>query len=134
MSMIKLSSAGMLFGLLCLIGRPVEAQAPDVKMLGTKDVAGAAGKETVVLTIAYPPGVSGAGHRHNGQAFTYVLEGSLEMQVKGQPPVTLQPGDTFYEGPDDVHVVGRNASKTQQARFVVFLIKEKGAPVTVPVQ
>lgn len=133
MSMIKLWRAGFLFVLLCIIGRQVEAQAPDVKVLVTKDVAGAAGKETVVLTVEYAPGVSEPVHRHNAQAFVFVLEGSVVMQVKGQPPVTLQPGETFYEGTDDVHLVGRNASQTTRARFVVFLIKNKGAPVALPV-
>jgi quercetin dioxygenase-like cupin family protein len=63
-----------------------------------------------------------------------VLEGSVVMQVQGGPPTTLTPGQTFYEGPNDVHVVGRNASSTQPAKFLVLLIKDKGAPVLVPVQ
>ena len=133
-AIINRCSAGLLFSLLCLIGRPVEAQVPDVKTLMTKDVAGAARKEAVLLTVEYPPGVSEPVHRHNAQALVFVLEGSLVMQVKGQPPVTLQPGETFYEGTDDVHLVGHNASQTARARFVVLLIKDKGAPVSIPVQ
>jgi quercetin dioxygenase-like cupin family protein len=124
----------LLFGLLCLIGRPLELREPEVKPLMTKDLAGAAGKEALMVSVEYPPGVSEHVHRHNAQAFVYVLEGSVVMQVKGQAPVTLKPGDTFYEGTDDVHLVGRNASQTKPARFVVFLVKDKGAPVAVPAQ
>jgi len=122
----------LLFCLLSLIGRPLEAQQADIGVLMTKDLAGAAGKEAVMLTVEYPPAASEPVHRHNAQAFVYVLQGSVIMQVKGQPPVTLKPGDTFYEGNDDVHLVGRNASSTTPARFVVFLIKQKGAPPVLP--
>jgi quercetin dioxygenase-like cupin family protein len=120
--------------LLGIVGRPMEAQGPgpDVKTLVTKDLAGAAGQEALVLIVEYGPGVSEPVHRHNAQAFVYVLEGSVVMQVKGQPPVTLTAGETFYEGKADVHVVGRNASQTNRARFVVFLVKEKGAAVALP--
>jgi quercetin dioxygenase-like cupin family protein len=92
------------------------------------------GKELLMITVEYPPGSSDPIHRHNAQAFVYVLEGAIVMQVKGGKEVTLTPGQTFYEGPDDVHVVGRNASSTTPAKFVVFMIKDKGAPVFVPVE
>jgi quercetin dioxygenase-like cupin family protein len=85
-----------------------------------------------MITVDYPPGSVDAIHRHNAHAFVYVLEGSIIMQVKGGKEVTLTPGQTFYEGPNDVHVVGRNASSTKPAKFVVFFIKDKGAPVLVP--
>ena len=134
MRLIKPWRAEFLFILLSFVGRPLEAQDPEVNPLVTKDLAGAAGKEAIILTVEYAPGVSEAVHRHNAQAFVYVLEGSVVMQVKGQPPVTLQPGETFYEGTDDVHLVGRNASQTKRARFVVFLVKNKGAPVALPAQ
>jgi quercetin dioxygenase-like cupin family protein len=126
--------AGLLFALLCLADRPMAAQEPEVKTLTTKDLAGAVGQEALVLTVEYAPGVSEPVHRHNAQAFVYVLEGSVVMQVKGQPPATLNAGETFYEGRDDVHLVGRNLSQTKRARFVVFLVKEKGAAVAVPAQ
>jgi len=87
-----------------------------------------------MLLVEYPPGSSDPIHRHNAEAFVYVLEGSVVMQVKGGKQVTLTPGQTFYEGPDDVHVVGRNASTTQPAKFVVLLVKDKGAPAVVPVK
>ena len=87
-----------------------------------------------MFTVEYAPGWSDPVHRHNAQAFVYVLEGSIVMQVKGGEQVTLTPGQTFYEGPDDVHVVGRNASSAKPAKFLVFLIKDKGAPVLVPVE
>jgi len=86
-----------------------------------------------MITVEYPPGSVDPIHRHNAHAFVYVLEGSIIMQVKGGKEVTLTPGQTFYEGRDDVHVVGKNASSTKPAKFVVFFIKDKGAPVLVPV-
>ena len=87
-----------------------------------------------MITVAYPPGSSDPIHRYSAQAFVYVLEGSIVMQVKGGDEVTLTPGQTFYEGPDDVHVVGRKESSTKPAKFLVLLIKDKGAAVLVPAQ
>jgi quercetin dioxygenase-like cupin family protein len=84
--------------------------------------------------VDYPPGCSDPVHRHNAHAFLYVLEGSVVMQVKGGKEVTLTPGQSFYEGPNDIHTVGRNASRTKPAKFVVFLVKDKSAPVLVPVK
>lgn len=89
-------------------------------------------KEVLMLTVTYPPGGSDPVHRHNAHVFVYVLEGSIVMGVKGGEPVTLTPGQTFYEGPDDIHTVSRNASKTKPAKFLVFLLKDKDAPVLVP--
>lgn len=123
-----------LFALLCLLGRPRELHEPQIKPLMSKDLAGAPGKETLMLSVTYPPGAVETKHRHNAQAFVYVLEGSVIMQVKGQQPVTLNPGDTFYEGTDDIHEVGRNASSTKPAKFVVFLVKAKGAPPVLPAE
>ena len=85
-----------------------------------------------MLMVEYPPGSSDPVHRHNADALVYVLEGSIVMQVKGGKAVTLTPGQTFYEGPGDVHVVGQNASTTKPAKFVVVLVKKKGAPALVP--
>jgi quercetin dioxygenase-like cupin family protein len=92
------------------------------------------GKEGLMITVVYSPGAVDPVHRHNAHAFLYMLEGSVVMQVKGGKEVTLTPGQTFYEGPNDVHVVGRNASKTKPAKFIVFLIKDKSAPVLIPVK
>ena len=110
------------------------AQAPHaaVTELLSKDLWNVPGREVTMITVDYPPGSSDPIHKHNAQALVYVLEGSIVMQVKGGQQVTLKPGQTFYEGPDDVHIVGRNASKTAPAKFVVILIKEKGAPILVP--
>ena len=90
--------------------------------------------EALMITVEHAPGGSSAIHRHNAHAFVYVLEGSVVMQLRGGQQVTLTPGQTFYEGPDDVHVVDRNASSTQPAKFLVLLIKDKGAPALVPAQ
>ena len=103
-----------------------------VTSLTSKDLPEFSGKEVLMITVDYPPGSVDPIHRHNAHAFVYVLEGSIIMQVKGGKEVTLTPGQTFYEGPEDVHVVGRNASSTKPAKFVVFFIKDKGAPVLVP--
>jgi len=111
------------------------AQTPEAKVtpLLSRDLTGFEGKEAIMLMVEYPPGAVDPVHRHNAHAFVYVLEGTIVMQVKGGESVTLNPGQTFYEGPDDVHIVGRNASTTAPARFVVFFVKEKGAPILIPV-
>ena len=120
--------------LLCLMTGPAMAQQAKVTSLMSKDLPEFPGKEALMITVDYPPGSSDPIHRHNAEAFVYVLEGSIVMQVKGGKEVTLTPGQTFYEGPDDIHVVGRNASSTKPAKFVVFMIKDKGAPVFVPAE
>lgn len=112
----------------------VTQQEAKVTELLSKDLTDLPNKEGLMITVEYPPGGSEPTHRHNAHAFLYVLEGSVVMQVKGEKEVTLTPGQTFYEGPDDVHVVGRNASSTKPAKFLVFLVKNKGAPVLVPVK
>ena len=109
-----------------------EAPQATVTSLTSKDLPDLPGKEALMIIVEYPPGSVDPIHRHNAHAFVYVLEGSIIMQVKGGKEVTLTPGQTFYEGPDDVHVVGRNASSTKPAKFVVFFIKNKGAPALVP--
>jgi len=120
--------------LLCLVPGALMAQEASVTSLMSKDLTDFPGKEGLMIMVEYPPGGSDPIHRHNAHAFVYVLEGSIVMQVKGGKETTLTPGQTFYEGPDDVHVVGRNASSTKPAKFVVFLVKDKGAPVFVPVK
>src|SRR5260221_5179745 len=120
--------------LVCLITGTLMAQEAKVTELLSKDLTNLPGKEGLMITVEYPPGNSDPIHRHNAHGFIYVLEGSIVMQVRGGKEVTLTPGQTFYEGPDDVHVVGRNASQTKPAKFVVFLVKDKGAPVLVPVK
>jgi quercetin dioxygenase-like cupin family protein len=120
--------------LLFLVTSPAAAQQPDVATVMSKDLTDMPGKEMLMITVEYPPGGSDPVHRHDAHAFIYVLEGSVVMQVKGGKEVTLMPGQSFYEGPDDVHVVGRNASKTTSAKFLVILVKKKGAPILVPLK
>jgi quercetin dioxygenase-like cupin family protein len=120
--------------LLCLATGTAVAQEPNIASLMSKGLAENPGKEVLMITVEYAPGGTDPIHRHNAQAFVYVLEGSIVMQVKGGEQVTLTPGQTFYEGPDDVHVVGRNASPSKPAKFLVTLIKNKDAPVLVPVK
>ena len=112
----------------------VLAQEPKVTPLMSKDLTDIPGREVLMITVEYAPGGVDPIHLHNAYGFVYVLEGSVVMQVKGGKQVTLTPGQTWYEGPDDVHVVDRNASKTKPAKFLVVLIKDKGAPALVPVK
>ncbi|MFL6307385.1 MAG: cupin domain-containing protein [Candidatus Sulfotelmatobacter sp.] len=116
----------------CLTSGALLAQEAKVTPLLSKDLTNIPGKEGLMMAVEYPPGSSDPVHRHNAHGFIYVLEGSIVMQVRGGKEVTLTAGQTFYEGPNDVHVVGRNASKTEPAKFIVFLVKEKGAPVLIP--
>jgi len=122
------------FVLLCLVTGTAMAEEPKVTPLMSKDLADFPGKEALMITVEHAPGGSSAIHRHNAHAFVYVVEGSVVMQVKDGKQVTLTPGQSFYEGPDDVHVVDRNASSTKPAKFLVVLIKNKGAPALVPVK
>ena len=116
-----------------LIASTLIAQEAKVTPLMSKDLAEFPGKEGLMITVVYPPGASDPVHRHNAHAFVYVLEGSVVMQVKGGKEITLTPGQSFYEGPNDIHTVGRNASTTKPAKFIVVLLKDKGAPVLLPV-
>ena len=127
--------AKLVLMLVCLMSVTLESKDAKVTPLLSKDLTDFPGKEGLMITVEYPAGgVADPIHRHNAHAFVYVLEGSIVMQLKGGKEVTLTPGQTFYEGPDDVHIVGRSADKTKPAKFVVFLVKNKGAPVFVPVK
>ena len=119
--------------LLAFLAGPLLAQQNVVTPLMTKQLPDMPGKEALMLTVVYPPGGGDPVHRHNAHAFVYVLEGTVEMQLKGQNAVTLTAGQAFYEGPDDVHVVGRSASSTKPAKILVVLVKKQGAPAVVPV-
>jgi quercetin dioxygenase-like cupin family protein len=127
-----MSIAKLVLMLFCVMAVPLEPKEAKVTPLFSKDLKDFPGKEGVMITVEYPPGSSDPIHRHNAHAFVYVLEGAIVMQLNGGKEVTLTPGQTFYEGPDDVHTVGRNASQTNPAKFVVFLVKDKGAPILVP--
>jgi quercetin dioxygenase-like cupin family protein len=124
----------MALALLCFMTGTAMAQEAKVTPLMSKDLADFPGKEALMITVEHAPGGSSAIHRHNAHAFVYVLEGSVIMQLKGGKEVTLTPGQAFYEGPDDVHLVDRNASATEPAKFLVVLIKNKGAPALVPAE
>ncbi|MBV7485356.1 cupin domain-containing protein [Bordetella sp. BOR01] len=138
---LPLLAAGLLVGQLAQAAPPAHHAAhsakpadPIVTELMTKDLPDIAGKDVLMITVDYPPGAADPIHRHDAHAFVYVLEGSIVMQLQGGKEVTLTPGQTFYEGPDDIHTVGRNASQTRPAKFLVLLIKNKGAPVVLPVK
>jgi quercetin dioxygenase-like cupin family protein len=128
-SMKHLSLALLLLGTL---GIPLSAQGTKVTPLIDKPLTGIPGKEGLMATVTFPPGASDEIHRHNAHVFVYVLAGKIIMKVRGGKLVTLGPGQTFYEAPNDIHVVGKNASSTEPAKFLVFFVKDKGAPVLVP--
>jgi quercetin dioxygenase-like cupin family protein len=118
-----------------LLAVPLAAQqSTKVTPLITKDLANIPGKEVRMVTVEFPPGGSDPAHRHDAYVFVYVLEGSVVMGVKGGNPVTLTPGQTFYEGPEDIHTIARNASKTMPAKFIAFLLKDKPTPASIPVK
>ena len=119
---------------LSLAGSMAPAQTDPVKTLMTQDLSGVPGREVSMITVDYPPGGSTPAHTHHAQPLVYVLEGSVVMQAKGKEPVTLTKGQTWSEGPDDVHVVSRNASTSAPARYLVFMVKDKGAPILTPVK
>jgi quercetin dioxygenase-like cupin family protein len=137
---VAMSYIKMLGTALVLVGGVQLAQAASaapravVTPLMTKDLVDVPGKEMSMLTVEYPPGGSDAAHRHDADVFVYVLEGSIVMQVKGGREVTLTPGQTFYEAPNDVHTVSRNASATEPAKFVVVLLKKKGVDAVLPAE
>ena len=133
MCTFKISMAALLAGILCVISVSLSAQEPTVTPVMTKELTGIPGKEILLLTVEYAPGGADSVHRHNANAVVYVLEGSVVEQVKGQKPVTLTAGQTFYEGPEDIHIVGRNASRTKPAKLLAILVKDKGAPAVVRV-
>lgn len=120
----------------CLMAAQPAVAAPQASVtpLASEPLPEYPGKEVQMIVVDYPPGSADPVHRHDAHAFVYVLEGSIVMAVKGGKEVTLKAGDTFHEGPNDIHTIGRNASATQPARFVVFLIKNKGAPILTPVK
>jgi quercetin dioxygenase-like cupin family protein len=120
--------------LIFVLGVPTATRAQQVSTLLTKRLPDAAGKQIEVITVRYAPGAVDAIHRHNAHAVVYVLDGELEMQVRGGPLQRLGPGQVFYESPEDVHTVSRNASKTRPAKFVVLFIKNEGAPILTPAQ
>jgi quercetin dioxygenase-like cupin family protein len=130
---IKSLRTALLFSLLLPVTSVLAVDA-EVKPLMSKPLQDFPGKEAVMITVEYPPGASDPVHRHDAHAFVYVLEGSIVMGVKGGKEVTLTPGQTFYEGPNDIHTIGRNASQTKPARFVVFLLKNEKAPILTVVK
>ena len=129
-----MKSTGALALALSVAGSALAAQDGTVRSLLSKDLAGIPGREVSMITVEYRPGASTPIHTHDAQAMVYVLQGSIVMQVKGGAPVTLVAGETWYEGPSDVHVVSRNASNTAPAKYLVFMVKGKGAPILTPVE
>lgn len=132
--MFNLKSCAISLAIACgtLMAANAHATEPphaEVTELFTKALSDYPGKEALMITVDYPPGAVDPVHRHDAHSFVYVLEGSIVMGVKGGREVTLKPGETFYEGPNDIHTVGRNASKTEPARFIVLLLKKQGADI-----
>ncbi|HSF17569.1 MAG TPA: cupin domain-containing protein [Vicinamibacteria bacterium] len=120
--------------LLYLIPGTLIAEEAKVTTLLSRELTNVPGRELLMILVEYAPGGTDPIHRHNAHAMIYVLDGTIVMQVKGGEPVTLTAGQTFYEGPEDVHVVGKNASTTKPAKFLVVFVKDKGAPLLVPAE
>lgn len=131
---VRYATLGLAFGMAAGANAQSPAGTATAMPLLMQPLAEVDGKEGLVLTVEYPPGVASPPHRHNANTFVYVLEGSVVMQVSGSEPVTLKAGDTFYESPNDIHAVSRNASATEPARILVFMVKDEGAPATLPAQ
>jgi quercetin dioxygenase-like cupin family protein len=135
MSYLRILGTALVLACSAQLTQPAHAAPqPVVVPVMQKDLADMPGKEMLMITVDYPPGAVEPIHRHDAHAFVYVLEGSIVMQVRGGKEVTLTPGQTFYEGPNDVHTVGRNASTTEPAKFVVVLLKKKGVDVVLPAE
>jgi quercetin dioxygenase-like cupin family protein len=135
MSYLRILGTALVLACSAQLTQPAHAAPqPVVVPVMLKDLADVPGKEMLMITVDYPPGAVESIHRHDAHAFVYVLEGSIVMQVRGGKEVTLTPGQTFYEGPDDVHTVGRNASTTKPAKFVVVLLKKKGVDAVLPAE
>ena len=121
-----------LAALLALVASPIVFAQSTAEGLFQTDVVDVTNQEIVVLEVTYEPGAASDAHRHNAHTIVYVLEGSVRMAVAGGETETLGPGEVFYETPDDIHSVSMNASETEPAKILVFFLKEKGAPTTVP--
>jgi quercetin dioxygenase-like cupin family protein len=133
MSNLRILGAALVIAFSAQPTQPARAaEQAVVAPLMQKDLAEVPGREMLMITVTYPPGSVDPIHRHDAHALVYVLEGSIVMQVRGGKEVTLTPGQTFYEGPGDVHTVGRNASTTKPAKFLVILLKKKGVDVVLP--
>ena len=132
--MRKMMAAARMVTMTTALSAGAAAAETKVTPLMARDLVGSPGKEATMITVEYPPGWSSSPHRHDAQTFVYVLEGSVVMAVQGGKEVTLGPGETFYESPDDVHSVSRNASATKPAKFLVFMLKDKDKPASTPVK
>lgn len=124
----------IVLGIISLITGSVAAEDATIRQILSQELIGLNGKEGVLLTVEYAPSASSAKHRHHAYTFVYVLEGTVVMQIEGGDAVTLGPGETFYESPDDIHLVSKNASDSERAKFLVFFVKEKIAPQLVPLR
>jgi quercetin dioxygenase-like cupin family protein len=134
MRLLKQLALPLCMACAALLAQPAAAADAIVGELLTKELPDIKGKEVLMITVDYPPGAVDPLHRHDAHAFVYVLEGSIVMGVKGGKEVTIGPGQTFYEGPNDIHTVGRNASTTKPAKFIVMMVKDKGVPFFIPLK
>jgi quercetin dioxygenase-like cupin family protein len=136
MSTLRIVGTALALSFSAQLAQPAHAADPPpvVTPLMLKDLTDLPGREMVMIAVDYPPGAVEHVHRHDAYAFVYVLEGTIIEGVRGGKEVTLTPGQTFYEGPGDVHTVGRNASKTKPAKFVVVLVKKKGVDAVLPAE
>jgi quercetin dioxygenase-like cupin family protein len=124
----------LLFGLM-MSANADEDKAPRtvVQDLRTEVIAEFPGHELNMITVEYPPGGGSKPHRHNAYVLVFVLEGALELKLRGTPLVTVRAGESFVEHPEDVHEISRNASQTERAKFLVVALKPTGQPLSISV-
>jgi quercetin dioxygenase-like cupin family protein len=136
MSTIRILGTALVLSFSIQLAQPAGTSEPQpvIAPLMLKDIADQPGKEMLMIAVEYPPGTVEHIHRHDAYAFVYVVEGSIVEGVRGGKEVTLTPGQTFYEGPGDVHTIGRNASMTKPAKFIAVLLKKKGVDAVLPAE
>ena len=109
-------------------------QAPVTRtILQQKDLEGVAGREVIMYRTEIVPGGMSGRHYHPGPELGYGLEGALIFELDGQPPVTLKPGESVHIPANHIHNA-KNASTTEPGKALLFLVGEKGQPLTTPVQ
>jgi quercetin dioxygenase-like cupin family protein len=110
-----------------------QAPATKVTSLLKQVLAELPGREVVMITLDIPPGGGSPPHRHPGHyIFGYVLEGTYKIKLDQGAETIVSKGQIFYEAPGQLHAISANASQTEPAKVLVFIVAESGKPITVP--
>jgi quercetin dioxygenase-like cupin family protein len=138
---MRTRTLGLSFALIAAMSAPAlvpassqqPAPATKVTTLMKEVLAEFPGHEVIVITLDIPPGAVSPPHRHPGHhVFGYVLEGSYRIKLDQGPETVLSKGQTFHEAPGQLHAVSGNASQTEPAKVLAFMVAESGKPITVP--